>query len=113
MTQPTLSLRQIYLNHPVDEGCEIATNYLKKQSLCRYCPFEHCVKDIKYSIRVLLQNNKTLKQVYEAHHQGLTIEKIGKLFQDIPLCTIQYWIKHRNRIQKLFKTYSWFIPYIN
>lgn len=111
--ESNLTLERIYLGHPSDKGCQIATDYLEKQSLCEECPFEHCIKDIKYSTRILLQNSSTMKQIYEAHKQKLTIEKISKLFNDIPLTTIQYWIKHKNRIQKLLDKYSWAIPYLN
>ena len=112
MTQSTLTLYRSYLNHPVDKGCKIATDYLSEQSLCIECPFEYCINDIKYSTRVLLQSHEIIKQVYEAHYQGLTIDKISKLFNDTPLATIQYWIKHKVRLQKLLNKYSWAVQYL-
>lgn len=111
--QQTLVMNRKYDGHSKDVGCDIATTFLKKQSLCSECPFELCIKDIKYSTRILLQSNAAIKQIYEAYNQGLTIEKVSKLFSDIPLATIQYWIKHRNRIQKLLDKYSWAIQYFS
>jgi hypothetical protein len=112
MVQQTLIQAKDYLDHPIDTGCEIATEYLEKQSLCVECPFELCIKDIKYSTRVLLQSSSTIKQVFEAYNQGLTIEKVSKIFNNTTLSTIQYWIKHRHRIQKLLNKYSWAVQYI-
>lgn len=115
MVQQTLTrnaYNYVIEQHPIDIGCQTATKHLKKQSLCIECPFEHCIKDIKYSTSLLLQNNVAIRQVYEAYSQGLTIEKVSKIFNNITLSTIKHWIKHRNRIRKLLDKYSWAIQYL-
>lgn len=111
--ESTQTLRKIYYNHSIDKGCEIATNYIKAESVCIECPFEACIKDIKYSTRVLLQNHKTIAQVLEAHQQGIPLDKLTKIFNQIPTTTLRYWITHKKRIQKLIKKYTWAIPYLN
>lgn len=110
---PTLTLDQIYLGHPVDRGCKIATQYLNHQSLCSECPFPQCIKDIHPKTRLLLKNSILINQIFEASKQGLSVNKISNLFNDISLWTIQYYIRHKKRIQKTLINYSWVLPYIN
>lgn len=98
--------------HPIDLGCEIATNYLGHQSHCVTCPWIKCIKEIHYSTRQLLLNSEIIIEIYRLSKEGMDFCDICELHPDQSPHTIRNWLNCQKKIQKTINNLRWAIPYI-
>lgn len=87
-----------------DNGCELATDFLGRQSRCEYCPFLRCIDDdeITYAEREYLRQWRNMIRVYGLADEGLkpiTIShKVG-----VSRYLIDEWLKRRDFFEPFLK----------
>jgi hypothetical protein len=88
-------------SHPSDEGCDVATAYNEKTSLCQECPFDVCLDLLGHKWHYYSKYKEQVLQALELLDNGINFKDISEKL-NVSMNSICKFQSDRNIIQPIY-----------